>query len=357
LRLILSIYRAGEPASTTLYTVPQGKRLAVVISHDIDATAAVANSLKYAEFEREAGIRATYFVQTKYVRDWNDDVFFNQRGVADLQKLLASGAEIGSHSVSHSRVFTRFVAGTGEENYPNYRPFVKDREHTTGGSILGELRVSGYLLQQLLPPLRVISFRPGHLENPYQLPEALEATGYRYSSSVTANNSLTHLPFRLTHKREIFAQTTIYEFPVTLEDEAQPPLETRLPAALALADSLARYGALMVVLIHPNVVEPKLGFERELVAALRERAWFGALADFGAFWSARDKVELDSVVVGGQLKVRLRASEPVRGLAISPPPGYHLSAAPPGLSVREVDGRVVIDTLDGEKILVFVRAR
>jgi len=28
---------------------------------------------------------------------------------------------------------------------------------------------------------------------------------------------------------------------------------------------------------------------RELVAALRDRAWFGALEDFGAFWIARDR--------------------------------------------------------------------
>jgi hypothetical protein len=190
---------AGEPAAATLHTVPQGRRLAAVISHDVDGTRSVSNALRYAEFEREAGIRATYFIQTKYVRDWNDDVFFNQ------------------------------------------------------------------LLEQVLPGLRITSSRPGHLRSPYQLPEALDATGYRYSSSVTANNSLTHFPFRLTYSRETAAQSAIYEFPITIEDEAKPPLETRLAAALVLADKLARYGALMVVLIHTDVAEGKLEFERELV--------------------------------------------------------------------------------------------
>lgn len=356
LRLLANIYRAGEPAAATLYTVPQGKPLAVVISHDIDYTRSVVNSLRYAAFEREAGIRATYFVQTKYVRDWNDDVFFNKNGVADLARLQALGVEIASHSVAHSRVFNQFDLGSGAESYPDYRPFVRDAAHTVEGSILGELRVSRFLLEQSISNLHITTFRPGHLRNPYQLPQALEATGYRYSSSATANNSLTHLPFRLTYGRENAAQSAIYEFPVTIEDEAKPPLEDRLRATLALADKLARYGALMMVLIHPDVVEPKLGFERELVGALRDHAWFGALDDFGAFWTARDRVELDGEVAGAQLTLRLRAPEVVHGLAITPPPGYHLaSTQSPGLTVREVDGRLVIDLLQGEASLLLIR--
>ena len=52
-----------------------------------------------------------------------------------------------------------------------YDKFVQDQEHTVDGSILGELRVSRFLLEQLLPKLHITSFRPGHLENPYQLPQ------------------------------------------------------------------------------------------------------------------------------------------------------------------------------------------
>ena len=283
LRLVANIYRAGEPAAVTLHTVPQGRQLAAVISHDVDFTRSVANAPRYAELERAAGVRATYFIQTKYVRDWNDDVFFNRRGVSDIAQLRALGAEIASHSVSHSRMFRDFAVGSGDESYPDYRPFVRDREHTVDGSILGE-------------------------------------------------------------------------FPVTLEDEAKPPLETRLPAALKLADRLARYGALMMVLIHTDVLESKLGFERGLVAALRDRAWFGALEDFGAFWSARDRVELDVGADGAQLSVRLRAPEAVRGLAFVLPAGYRLTSTPPsGLTVREVEGRVVIEMLEGEKTLHLVR--
>ena len=354
LRLVQNIYRAGEPAAATLYTVPQGKRLSVVISHDIDYSSSVVNAVSYAEYERNAGFRATYFMQTKYVRDWNDDVFFNARGVADLIKVRALGAEVASHSVSHSRMFARFPMGTGDEQYPGYQPFVKNRTLTVDGTILGELRVSRFLLQRMIPRLVVRSFRPGHLENPYELPQALEAVGYRYSSSVTANNSLTHLPFRLNYGRANKAESAIYEFPIAIEDEQLPPLQERLPAALALAGKLSRYGALMVVLIHTNVVEPKLGFERGLVDALKSRAWFGALEDFGSFWTARDQVEVDAEAEGSRVQVRLRAPWKISGLTLCPPAGYRLvSARPAGLTVREVEGRLVIADLKGEATLTL----
>ena len=35
--------------------------------------------------------------------------------------------------------------GDGTERYPDYHPFVANQETTTGGTILGELRVSRFL--------------------------------------------------------------------------------------------------------------------------------------------------------------------------------------------------------------------
>jgi len=90
--------------------------------------------------------------------------------------------------------------GSGRERYPRYRPFVESVSRVRGASVLGELRVSRFLLEQLAGA-RVVSFRPGRLSYPFSLPQALQATGYRYSSSITANTVLTHLPYQLTHDR------------------------------------------------------------------------------------------------------------------------------------------------------------
>ena len=354
LRLLRDIYRSGEPAAVTLGSVPQGKPLATILSHDIDYGSSLTNTTQYADFEVSAGVRATYFIQTKYMRDWNDDVFFNDAGLVPLRRLRELGMEVASHSVSHSLAFNQMEIGNGEERYPHYRPFVRNQERTENASVLGELRVSRFLLEHFLPKYRIVSFRPGHLRDPYTLPQALDATGYRFSSSAAANNSLTHLPFRLTYGRETTAQSAIYEFPVTIEDEAMPRLGDRLPQALEVADRLSRYGGLMMVLIHTDVTDHKLDFERKLVAALRPRAWFGTLREFGDFWAARDKVAVDVERLGKQIRLVLAAPQRVVGLALRVPAGYRVASVEPGgLAFTQTDELVVVAELSGSAMLLL----
>ena len=54
----------------------------------------------------------------------------------------------------------------------------------------------------------------------------------------------------------------VFEFPVTIEDEELPKLGDRLPQALEGARQVSRYGGLCVVLIHLNILNPKLAFEK-----------------------------------------------------------------------------------------------
>jgi hypothetical protein len=347
LRLLLDMYREGEPTAVTLDTVPQGKSLATLITHDIDYGFSLTNSAEYADFESSAGIHATYFIQTKYVRDWNDDIFFNDAASAPLRHLRELGMEVASHSVAHSAVFNSVPLGSGDERYPKYQPFVRDRTHTENATVLGELRVSRFLLEYMLPNYQIESFRPGHLSNPYSLPQALEATGYRYSSSVTANNSLTHLPFRLTYGREIFAESSIYEFPVSIEDEEKPILGDRVPQALALAEHLSHYGGLFVVLIHPNIVDHKLKFEKQLVEALHQSSWFGTMREFGEFWKARDKVQINTEKQGTKIQVALIALEPVTGLSLRLPTGFHVTSTEPSIKYSLSNGHITLAELSG----------
>ncbi|MBX3328872.1 MAG: hypothetical protein KF722_00610 [Nitrospira sp.] len=166
LRMLKEIYRTGEPNAVILGTVPNHRSLSVLLTHDIDASTSMVNALRYAEFERSQGITGTYFIQTKYIRDCNDDIFFNPQGVRDLQTLHKLGMELGSHTVAHSKVLHTFPLGTGTEGYPSYRPYVKSRQTAYNGTVLGELRVSKFLIEHFSPPNTVISFRPGHLSNP-----------------------------------------------------------------------------------------------------------------------------------------------------------------------------------------------
>ena len=350
LRMLKAMYQQGEPAAVTLHTVPFNKSLSVIISHDVDYTRSLENAVHYAEYENSRGIKATSFTQTKYVKDWNDDIFFNREGTALIQRLNALGMEIASHSVSHSYAFGRLPLGTGVEQYPAYQPFVKDRNTLFNGTVLGELRVSKYLLEKFLDGETVVAFRAGHLQNPFVLPQALQATGYRYNSSVTANNSLTHLPFRLTYNRDVTAATDIFEFPVTVEDEKPPQLGERVPQALELAKKLASYGACMIVLIHPDVLGHKLEFERQLVETLQDNDWFRSLGEFGSWWAARDQVEVNPSTDGKTLQ--LEVPHQIQGLTLELPAGWRFSTSTPSslkitqrgrrLQLAQAEGRIKI---------------
>ena len=244
--------------------------------------------------------------------------------------------------------------GSGDEQYPSYRPHVVDKVITRDGSILGELRVSKFLLENLLGEKEILSFRPGHLSNPYGLPEALVATGFRFSSSVTANNSLTHLPFQLNYGRAELAETEIFEFPVTIEDEALPPLGERLPEAIDLARKLSRYGGCYVVLIHTNTLGHKLGFERGFVKAVKDFSWFGTLSEFGQWWSARNQVGVD--VEGGaeHWTIHLDIPEPLAGLTLQVPGNFQFEASQPAdLVVTQNQERVLVHKAAGKVDLIF----
>lgn len=344
----------NNPDAVLLGTVPEGKQLSVLLTHDIDFTESINHAVEYAQYQKSRGIAGTYFIQTKYVRDWNDDLFFNANGAERSRQLHALGMEVASHSVAHSRVFSKMPLGTGSERYPAYAPFVKSRDDTRNASVLGELRVSRFLLEANVPGLVVESFRPGHLENPAALPQALEATGYRFSSSTTANNALTHLPFRLNHGRGSAGETAIYEFPITIEDELEPPMGGRLLQALDIAEKISRYGGLFVVLTHPNILDHKLAFTEGLVTQLKPAAWYGTVATFGRWWAARDQVTLDVSERQGVKTVLLRAPQPVTGLTITTPSGWRLIDARPASAQPTAVGRQwVLPAVSGDVLLQF----
>ncbi len=353
LRLIWNIYSHGEEESLRLWGVPEAEDLALIVSHDVDYAGSLKNSPAYAAVESANGVSATYFMQTKYYQDYFDLVFFDEDTETLLHALDQAGMEIASHSVSHTDLFAEIPVGSGEEQYPGYQPRVQAMGKTVGASVLGELRVSKYLLEQFSPQ-EVLSFRPGFLAHPRELAEALQATGYRYSSAVSSGNTMGHLPFPMTFSRDYRGFTEIYEFPVSLEDEKHPPMDQRVDQAVELAREIGDYGGVYVVLIHPDVTDHKLRFLEEFLPRVRDFSWAGSLKEYGDFWSALDRVAADVSSDESGSTVRISGEPVPDGLTVLLPPDYILPDTDlPG--ARFEGQRMVLEGFSGEKEFSFSR--
>lgn len=317
LRFIRNIYLSGDRDAVTIQTVPYNKNLSVILTHNINSEKALDDALANAAEEKQMAIHSTYFIQTKYVRDMHPFIFNAENDFKKLKQLEKDGMDLASLSVSGSPLFDQFEQGTGIEQYPAYRPYVMAYEKTYGGTVYGEMRVSKYLIEHYVPEINVSSFRSNNLYVPFTFPQSMIATGYHYSSSVSANVSLTHFPFQMNYNREYDDEMEAYAFPVTQDDEFPPYTFERLQPALALAKKIARYGGCYVGQVHPNALGRKV--ERTFVNAMKDDAWFGSLKDFGDWWAGRDLVTADVSHEGGKRIVTLNVPRRMEGLAVMMP--------------------------------------
>ncbi|HEY1041019.1 MAG TPA: polysaccharide deacetylase family protein [Bacteroidia bacterium] len=355
IRLLKNIYTQTCEDAVILNAVPGEQQLAVCITHDIDFTRSIKHAVDYAKMEHERNIPATYFIQTKYIKDWNDDIFFNEQGVEYLKKIHSYGMEIGSHSVAHSYIYSKFEPGSGEEKYPEYRPFVKGKKEATGGSVLGELRVSKFLLEANLKNAAVVSFRPGHLSYPFSLPQSLLATGYKYSSGITANNALTHLPYQLQFNREYDQELDIFEFPVTVEDEKLPRMDLRLGQSIELARKISKYGGLMNVLIHTDTLDYKLKYEKMLIDSLKSSAQFFTLSDYAAWWTARNYLTFSVEQDKGKLLLKVNCLLPLKEFSFIVPSGWKYDGTDP--NVLQSGTKLLVHEIKTDLTISFIKSK
>ena len=91
LRFLAAVYQQGESNPILLSPTPDAKAVTVLMTHDIDFVVSLDNIPLYAEVEKAANVTATYFIQTKYVKDYSEDAFFTPARIFDIQKLIAMG--------------------------------------------------------------------------------------------------------------------------------------------------------------------------------------------------------------------------------------------------------------------------
>jgi peptidoglycan/xylan/chitin deacetylase (PgdA/CDA1 family) len=268
-------------------TVPEGKQTALCLSHDIDAQESFRNSLTFARMEASLGVRSTFYATTKYFKDATDIGYYTPDRVAWIRQVKDMGFEIGSHSVSHSKLFEQFPVGSPQVDQRSY-----DTSHPT---IFGEVKVSKQLLDRDLSQETVL-FRAGELEFPNELLRVLEESGYLFDSSISAQDALTNFPYVGFRRRALGSEhSKIIVVPVALDDsQGYLTAETReqlLRTWIDVVRANAENGAITCLLVHPTDVTYKLETDRRLIEAVRgDDAWIGDVGTLSRFWQARARL-------------------------------------------------------------------
>ena len=279
------LYWKHTPKACRLSSLPRDALGLVILTHDIDWEYSLVPAQSFVRAEKQRGIRATYFVQAKTHGDYNGPPILTTGAKTRLAAMLREGADLESHSVSHSLWFNQMPAGTGEERSPTYAPMAKDFRTIIGATVSGEVCVSKQRLDAAFSR-KVIIFRAGHLRVPPTLPETLETCGYVADSSFTAADVMTSLPYRLNKTLGFEEPTRIFEFPVTVEDE-QWRLERHTEDVLKLVRVQGMIGAPTTVLIHPTNAAGKLRAETRILEALPPDVPVSDLRTYANFYIAR----------------------------------------------------------------------
>ena len=294
--LLKGIYTKKLKTSLMLNTAKGANHASVVITHDVDYEYSMKNIEKFMALEEAQKVKSTYTIQTKYIKDYKDNPFFKADTLQYILDAQAKGFEVASHTVLHTENFFTLPKGDCKEHYPEYKPFsmnaLKDSGHPT---LCGELKVSKELL--LGSGIKeVVSFRSGHLYYNPNLPQVMEALGYRFSSCFSAEDVLSYFPYRYVYDYKTLShESKIWELPMTYEDEAFPPLYFRVDQALKLFEKLYRQGGVFTLLVHPDLTVSKLknldlDFQRSFVEQLPDDVWIDTMKAVGTYWDQRDRI-------------------------------------------------------------------
>lgn len=103
----------------------------------------------------------------------------------------------------------------------------------------------------------------------------------------------------------------------------------------------------------PDPASAWLGFERRFCTAVKGRAWFGTVDEFGRFWAARNAAGVDVTRNGEQRIVTVTLPAAVDGLTLSTPARWRFLRAEPSGVVATSPGRVTLGPAVNRLRLVF----
>jgi len=305
-------YEAYATSPQERQWAPGGHHAALIITHDVDATVSYQNVPAGVDFENSLGFKSTYlFTTSPYDNAWIGDMY-NAAGHEDIQYALDHGFDIQSHSFGHFPDFQTAIYSLTDppsETAANYQPmfnFISSTPYccTTGMSVIGELGVSKWLLENDFN-VPITTFRAGYTEIPSTFLQGLSATGYRRDLSYLNDLARGAFPFVTFNLNTSTTPTTVttyrvMEYPMSISDDASPAagltgLDTTtvsqyVDAWMKVIKFNYDNNAPTVLLLHPIDTTARFQVIQQLLAEIQNQGldlWIGDLTTFAKFWEAQ----------------------------------------------------------------------
>jgi hypothetical protein len=331
------IYERSAPFWARLRSEP-GEGPLWLMTHSIGPGARPAQIADINAVETARKARSTWFVETRTGEDAGNAPFYDNKMRALLAEVARAGFEVASHGVSHASNFAALPVGGGEQA-KDYRPTTDEDEVSENATLRGETAVSKQLLDAAVFPA-VDGFRSPAFAYPTGLDAALKDAGYRYDSSLSAAQTLTHFPFRLLSARALVNESPIVELPITFEDQVLEGKPPPVPSMLETAKLIAAYGGAVVWDIRPDGQAAQLERIRAILDGAPKGTRWLTMRDAARFWSRRSNARFSFSSAGGGARVlRVRSKDGVGGLS------FELSGTPKACSSKarvSCRGRLVL---------------
>ena len=194
-----NIYRDSDktPVQFVLFLITRTSQFA---SHTISISRKRWTRRLVSRKKRKMG-NSFHLLHPDEIHPWPKLSYFQQqRWFQKLRDLFVLGMDLQSNSVSGSPLFDQFEQ---ERVMKFIRPPTLCHglgQNLQSGSIY-EKCVSRFLIDHFVPVNNSMCFCSTHLYTPFTYPQSLLATGYRFSSSVSAN-ALTWFAFQMNYNRE-----------------------------------------------------------------------------------------------------------------------------------------------------------
>ena len=289
--LLRGAYEGWATDARVRQFAPEGKPAALIVTHDVDAQVSYVRIPEFAQLESERGFKATFNMTTMpYSNGWTGTMY-DVAGMQDIQAAVDLGHDVESHSVGHFPDFDDAPFGSGTETAENYMPrYSSDLSSTVGMSVLGELGVSRWLLENDFG-ITVEAFRSGYLLIPDAFLEGLRQTGYRRDSTYAGGVTRGYFPFALFSVSSGTVTTyPLVEYPMAIEDPTYLSEET-LTQVVDAWEQVIRINyannAPTVLNLHPVSTLRGQALEAILDRVSDLDLWIGDWKTFAEFWEAQ----------------------------------------------------------------------